>query len=459
MSQTSKIAMVALVVAAAVLVWWKWPQAPQPVQSQSKEHSSPSNSLAAAGRVEGREETIAVGSPAEGVIKELLVTNGQTVSKGTMLAVINCDEISAEIELDKAREDSARQARTRLLRGHRDEERSAAEKETEAAKAILTQAQDHLDHFQPLFEKGEISRDEFQQIKRDLDVAQANYDRAVEEQKLVNAQPLPEEISQADAEVAAAERTTMVTSARLEKCKVRAPISGTILKVMTKVGESYSSTVPHPILTLADESVRHVRAEVDERDISKVKLGQLSTVTADGFPGQSFKGRVIEITRAMKSKTVLSEDPTQKVDRDVLDVIIELDHPQQELPIGLRVTALMTDATAPPATPEISSLPASSTVGRSPQGNRVAATEGTVNPSKIVLQVAAMARKENADALIASLREKSFPAFVSKRDSDSLYRVDVGPYPDAENARVAAKELTSAGFGAAIERPYHGSVR
>ncbi len=97
--------------------------------------------------------------------------------------------------------------------------------------------------------------------------------------------------------------------------------------------------MPRPLFSLADDSVRRVRAEVDEWDVGKVKLGQRTIVSADGFPGRQFDGRVIELGHVMGRKTVLSGDPTEKADRDILEVIIELDQSAKELPIGLRVTA------------------------------------------------------------------------------------------------------------------------
>ncbi len=69
-----------------------------------------------------------------------------------------------------------------------------------------------------------------------------------------------------------------------------------------------------------------------------------------------------------------------------------------------------------------------------------------------VLQVGAMAHQENAEALAKSLQQKNFPAFVFDRGGDGLYRVDVGPYPDAKYAHDVKSELTSAGFRSVLER-------
>jgi cell division septation protein DedD len=259
--------------------------------------------------------------------------------------------------------------------------------------------------------------------------------------------------------VRAADQNVKVAGEKLAKCSVRAPISGTILKVMTKTGESYSTLLPHPLFTIADESIRRVRAEVDERDISKLKLGQMTTITANGFPGRQFDGQVVQVSQAMKPKSVLSDDPSQKVDRDVLEVTIDLNRNGEDLPLGLRVTARMNDAAMPiPAAPiDSSANPIRPQASPRAEATGPSTTAGATNLTGLVLQVGAMAHRENAEALTAALREKSFPAFVLAREGDPFYRVDVGPYPDLAGARIVEDQLKSGGFGSAIERQYPAS--
>jgi HlyD family secretion protein len=210
---------------------------------------------------------------------------------------------------------------------------------TAAAQAILNQTQEHLKAMDTLYQKEEISRDLFEQATRDYQVAQANYQSSREDQDLAESGPLPEEKGKADADVAAAEKTVSVALEKLGKCTIRAPISGTILRILTRAGESYSTLLPRPLFSLVDDSARRVRAEVDERDVGKVNVGQRTIISADGFPGRQFDGRVIELAHVMGRKSVLSGDPAEKVDRDILEVIIELGPSAKELPIGLRVTA------------------------------------------------------------------------------------------------------------------------
>ena len=295
--------------------------------------------LASPGRIEGHGETISVGAATDGIVEAVLVTDGQKVTTGTVLAVIGCDDIKEEIDQAKAEADSVQQVRIRLLRGRRDEERKAAAQKTAAAQAVSNQTQEHLKRMDTLYQKEVIPRDLFEQAKRDNEVAQANYQMNRAEQDLVDADPLPEEKSKADADVTAAEKNVSVATEKLKKCTIRAPISGTVLRVMAKVGESYSTLLPRSLFSLADDSIRRVRAEVDERDVGKVKLGQRTIVTADGFPGRRFDGQVVELAHVMGRKSVLSGDPAEKTDRDVLEAVIELDQSTEELPVGLRVTA------------------------------------------------------------------------------------------------------------------------
>jgi DedD protein len=70
----------------------------------------------------------------------------------------------------------------------------------------------------------------------------------------------------------------------------------------------------------------------------------------------------------------------------------------------------------------------------------------------LVLQVAAMARQTDAVALAQALQQKKFPAFVLSPGADRYYRVQVGPYADAQSADLARQKLENQGFKAITRR-------
>lgn len=299
--------------------------------------------LACPGRVEGQSDAINVGAGADGVLTAVLVQEGQQVKAGQVIALINCREIESQIDEARALAERARQNRLRLLRGSRPEERRKAADETAVAKAQFKQAQSQYQRVSQLFKSGDVSKEELDKTGRDLEVAEATL-RAIENQQtLVNAPPLPEELARADSEVGVAEEQARTAKARLDKCTVKAPLSGTVLRTFLKAGESVSTVFPQPIVSLADTSQIRVRAEVDERDVGRVHLGQSVVVLADAYPDKKFAGRVSRVGAVMGRKKVRTGDPAEKSDRDVLEVLIDLHEAEGYLIVGLRTSVQFLD--------------------------------------------------------------------------------------------------------------------
>lgn len=294
--------------------------------------------LACPGRVEGASEVINVGAGADGVIAEIHVFEGQAVRAGDVLAVIDRRDLNADLSAARAQAEGARQARARIIRGSRDEERRQAEAEVSALQAMLKQDQLRYDRYQKLYQQGVISEDQRDEAKKNLDVAEANLRAAVKHKELVDAPALPEELERADAGVRAADERVRSVTERLDKVFVKAPISGTVLKTFMRPGETFSTFTPQPILSLADLSSLRVRAEVDERDIGRVQNGQRVMVQSDSFQSGKLMGTVRSVGSQMGRKKVRTGDPAEKADRDVLEVLIDLNEKHVALIVGLRVT-------------------------------------------------------------------------------------------------------------------------
>ncbi len=294
--------------------------------------------FAAPGKVEGLSDTIDLGAAADGVVKAVYVTEDQFVKKGTLLAEIACEDLEAALQAYVAETDAARQARLRLLRGARDEERQVAAQKTASARATLVEAKAQLQRQRVLYEGGEISAVDHDRANRDFGVATAQFRAALRTQRLIAASPLPEEKARADAEVLAAENRVREAQERINKCAILAPIDGTVLQVNARPGESFSTVTPRSLFRIADVSGRRVKAEVDERDVSKITAGQNAIINAEGLTGERLAGIVTSVSAVMGKKRVFADDPADKTDRDVLEATISLAPNAKSLPIGLRVT-------------------------------------------------------------------------------------------------------------------------
>jgi cell division septation protein DedD len=69
------------------------------------------------------------------------------------------------------------------------------------------------------------------------------------------------------------------------------------------------------------------------------------------------------------------------------------------------------------------------------------------------VQVAAVTRQEDADALVEALKKKQYPAFDANNASvDKFYRVQVGPYADIKDAEAMRARLISDGYNPIVKK-------
>jgi multidrug efflux pump subunit AcrA (membrane-fusion protein) len=136
--------------------------------------------------------------------------------------------------------------------------------------------------------------------------------------------------------VAAAEAELEQARALLAQTELRAPSRGVVLRRMIEVGEQVVTTMPKVALTLADLDRAHVRAEIDEGDVGRVRVGQPGWVTAEAYGERRLPGRVVSLQRELGRKSVRLDDPHARADTRVLEVVFALDQPEA-LPLGLRM--------------------------------------------------------------------------------------------------------------------------
>lgn len=103
-------------------------------------------------------------------------------------------------------------------------------------------------------------------------------------------------------------------------------------------GEYFDPRNGDPLLIVGDTSQLHVRMDVDERDVGRVRLGASAFVTAEAFAGKRFEGKVVEIGRHMGRKNVRTDEPTERLDTKILEVLLELKESEGLVP-GMRVSS------------------------------------------------------------------------------------------------------------------------
>ena len=228
-----------------------------------------------------------VGSTVTGRVVQVAVAEGAQVKKGDELIRMESDELRAALEQARANE---RQASARLA-GLRSTGRSAAQATVTQADSVLVAAQADFRRTQDLVAKGFLSEAKLDEARRGVAVAEAQQTSA-RALRSANADQ-GTDIVQALAQLSLSAAATEAARARLAQAVVTAPADA---KVLTRLVEPGQIVQPgRALLALALASPQQLLAQVDERFLEQLQVGQPASVIADAFPEQRFTARVHSI--------------------------------------------------------------------------------------------------------------------------------------------------------------------
>jgi HlyD family secretion protein len=129
-----------------------------------------------------------------------------------------------------------------------------------------------------------------------------------------------EALTTAEARRDAARAAVDRLEAEAARYRIVAPIDGVIIGRHADPGETVAPAAP--LVTIADLSRLRIEAEVDEFDIPRVVVNARATISAEGYPGPGWRGRVEEIADAVGPRHTRPEDPARSADTRVLLVRI-----------------------------------------------------------------------------------------------------------------------------------------
>jgi HlyD family secretion protein len=273
---------VAAVLAAAVLLLTRG----MPSDAVAAQYAPLVRTLQFSARVETLSR-VEVGSTVTGRVQQVLVREGDTVRAGQPLVRLEEDEARAALAQAVATE---KQAGARLA-GLRSTGRSAARAQLEQAEANLTAARAELRRAQQLVTQGFVSASRLDDAQRAVNVAEAQRDAAAA-QAQANADR-GTDIAQAEAQLQAASAATASARARLGQMVVMAPAAA---RVLTRDVEPGQIVQPgRALLGLALSGPTQIVAQVDERFLEQLRVGQKAAVVADAYAGQRLAATVLAI--------------------------------------------------------------------------------------------------------------------------------------------------------------------
>lgn len=238
--------------------------------------------VAATGKIQPEVE-VALSSEVSGEIIELPIKEGQTVEKGDLLVKINPDLIQAAVSQSQA---GLQNVRAQLAQ----------------AEASKMNAQLTYERNKTLFEKGVISKSEWDKSVTDFDMAKAN-------------------VKAAYYSVQSAAANVKQSVDNLSRTTIYAPMSGTISKLSVELGERVVGTAQMAgteIVRVANLQKMEVEVDVNENDIVKVSVGDSTMVEVDAYLKREFKGVVSAIANSAENALTADQVTNFKVKVSIL---------------------------------------------------------------------------------------------------------------------------------------------
>lgn len=270
-----------LVVAGAGFAAWRAGSAPEPVPARS----APSPFAAAAnGKVDVEGGMIQVAARRAGIIRDVLVNEGDEVVRGQVLA-----------------------------RQEDEEPRLAAAR----ASANLGEVRARITALEVAVSTARRERERLQGLVGSNFVAAQKLDQA------------EDQVRQAEAELAAGEAAVDTARAalaqaqyELEQTIVRAPVDGRITRRYANPGSGASTLNVSTLFDLEPRAPRIVRVEVTEGALPAVSVGQAVQISPEAEPSKAYPGEVARVSAVFGARRLQSDDPAERKDERVVEVVV-----------------------------------------------------------------------------------------------------------------------------------------
>jgi cell division septation protein DedD len=119
------------------------------------------------------------------------------------------------------------------------------------------------------------------------------------------------------------------------------------------------------------------------------------------------------------------------------------------LPVAMEAAANQSTGEAPQQAPVVASQAVQTNNAPSPEMVKGSSLSPNGN---FAVQVAAVSKQEDADALVDALKKKAYPVFIAGATGDKLFHVQVGPYSDMKDAEAMKAKLTGDGYNPIVKR-------
>ena len=298
--------------------------------------------------------SVAVGSQVSGNVAKLYADFNSPVKKGQLVAQIDPAPFQTRVDQAKANLDSAKAQIINAEVGLRKADLDIANAELNITnqRAAVVRSQSQVNDAKRKQELQAKMLAAGVSTKDASDSAQAVYDQAVAslesaQAQLKSAQAALESVKAqrqvaetqgvtAKAQVATADANLQNAQLDLDHTRITSPVDGVVIARNMDEGQTVQASYSAPqLFSIAQDLTKmHVDTNIDESDISRVMVDQAASFTVDAYPGQTFRGTVMQVRRS----------PVNVQNVITYTVVIAVDNPDLKLFPGMTANVrLVTD--------------------------------------------------------------------------------------------------------------------
>ena len=230
---------------------------------------------------------IQVAARTSGVVRQVLVQEGDDVTKGQVLARLEDEQPRLQAE-EAAAELRQAKAQVALL------------------QVQISTAKREFQRLQGLIDKNFVARQQVDQAQDAIHAAEANLEAQ-------------------NAAIATAQAKLSMAQYNQELTVIRAPADGRIVRRYANPGAGASTLNVSNMFDLEPKANRIVRAEISESALPFVTIGQAVQLSPEADPTKVISGKVLRRAAVFGARKLQSDDPTEKTDERVVEVVVGTD--------------------------------------------------------------------------------------------------------------------------------------
>lgn len=247
-------------------------------------------------------------------VKRFLVTRGQKVQRGQLLAELENRDLSAAAADSRGAYDQAQAAYETSVGATLPEDIQKAELDVQTAKEALDAQQKLYSSREDLFKQGALPRKDLDQSAVALAQARSQYNIAKKHLDSLNAIGKQQALKSAGGQLASAKGKLMGAEAQLGYSEIRSPIDGYVTDRPLYPGEMASASTP--LLTVMDLSQIIAKAHIPQGDALLLHKGDKATIALAGVDTK-IAGTVTLVSPALDPNSTTVEIWVQAANPDL----------------------------------------------------------------------------------------------------------------------------------------------